>query len=782
MMPMLKLLLTIILLAGSTLTFAQQTGTIDGTVKTSDGQPAIAITISLSGITKGTITDGQGSFSITRIKAGSYTVKASAVGLISQKQNVTVVAGQTITLNLMLTENANQLNEVTIRSGRMKFGDKQSETVARMPLANLENPQVYSVISSALMKEQNIVDYKTAMRNAPGTSTIAQAGNGRAYTFMRGFITGNWVRNGLAAYQFSAIDPANIDRIEVIKGPSGTLFSNSVISYGGLINRVTKKPMDNAFAELSYTGGSFGLHRITADVNTPLNESKSVLFRVNAAYHRAGNFQDAGFERNFFVSPSLTYKVNDKLNFNIETELYQRHTGSINGFNIADPTAWAGKSIKDIPLDYKRSYQGNDIDTKLTNYNAYLQANYQISKQWKSTTLFTFNGVFAPHQMFLDKTILSPTEMQRSVFLLSDKYHQTEVQQNFNGDIYTGSIRHRLLVGVDYLAYRQDPYFFVSANYDVIDYTKPGNFFVNRADFDKKISPLKRSPSDQNIYNTAGYVADVINFTGRLNVMASIRVDHYTDKGFHDINADTYSGAFSQTNWSPKFGAIYQIVKGRLSAFANYQNGFSYNGGKDQNGQLFKPEQAFQYEGGLKLETADGRLSSTLSYYNIKVKDKLRTDPGNNLFTIQDGTQRSRGIEADVVASPITGLNLVAGYAYNDNVYTQAEADIVGNRPYGAPKHLINAWISYALQRGTLKGLGIGAGGNYSSAAFGDDTDLLIVPSYKLFSATAFYDQPKYRIGLKLDNITNERYWGPFIQPQALRSASLNFTYKFGSR
>lgn len=770
-----------IFLLTSVFSFAQ-TGNIKGVVKTSDGQPATGITVGLTGTTKGTMTDEKGAYELTKVKAGNYNLKLSAIGLTGREQGITIVAGQTLKVDFTLDQDARQLADVVISTNRrLKFGDKQSESVARMPLANLENSQVYSVIPNALLREQNIVDYKTALRNAPGTSTIAQAGNGRAYTYMRGFITGNWVRNGVAAYQFSAVDPANIDRIEVIKGPSGTLFSSSVISYGGLINRVTKKPVDTAFAELAYTGGSFGLNRATVDLNTPLNNSKSVLFRINAAYDHNGSFQDAGFERNIFVAPTLTYKVNNKLSFNIEAELYRRHTGTVNNFNISDLKYWAGKSLKDIPVDYNRSYQGNDIDSKLTNYNVFLQANYQISKQWRSQTLFTLNGVYAPRQTFIDKYIDDDTKMSRQAFLLSDKYHQTEIQQNFNGDVQIAGMRHRLLLGFDYIAYRQDPYYYAFTNYDVINYREPGNFFVSRSDFDKAIAPLPTSPADQNNYNTAAYVADVINLTDRFNVMASLRIDRYKDNGSHDLTSNTYDAAFSQTKASPKFGAVYQLVKGQLSAFANYQSGFSYTNVKDQSGKVFKPEQAFQGEAGLKLETASNKLSATLSYYDISVNDKIRANPSNRNLYVQDATQSSKGLEAELIANPVSGLNLIFGYAYNASKYTKADSAVTGKRPSSTPKHLINGWASYAFRQGSLKGFGLGFGGNYSSISFYDDENYITIPSYVLLSSTAFYDRGKYRVGFKVDNLTNEHYWGPFFQPQATRSFSVNLSYRFSA-
>lgn len=772
------------LLTFLTLTSLAQTipkGTVRGTVITVDGQPAAYVNVMLKGTNRGVLTDEAGRFTLKNVPVGPQRLFISLMGHQSEEQSIDVQPGETVTRNIALAETARQLQEVVVNGGN-RFSRKETDYVARMPLANLENPQVYSIIPSTLLKEQNIVDYKTAMRNAPGTSTLAQAGNGRSYTLMRGFITGNWVRNGLAAYQFSAVDPANIERIEVIKGPSGTLFNTSVISYGGLINRVTKKPTETAFAELAYTGGSFGLNRVTADVNTPLNASKRVLFRLNAAYHRQNSFQDSGFERNYFIAPSMTYRLTDKLSVNVEAELYQRHTSFIGDIGIGDYSYWKGKTFRDIPVDYTRSYQGNDVDTRLTNYNLYAQGTYQFNEHWRSQTLFTVNGVSAPNQLFLFKTVLNTTDMQRRVGRLSDQYHQTQIQQNVNGDVRIGNVRNRLLFGLDFVAYRQDPYYFINTNYDQINYTQPGNFFVSRESINRALDTLTVSKSDQNTYNSAVYVADVINLTDRLTLLASVRVDHYQDKGAHDLTADSYDGAFSQTKASPKFGLVYQLIKNQLSLFGNYQNGFSYTNSKDENGKLFKPEQAFQYEGGVKLEAANNKLSATISYYDILVKDKLRANPANPNFYVQDATQRSRGLETELIANPVRGLNILLGYGYNDNVYTKAEAEIEGKRPYGTPAHLINGWVSYVLRQGSLKGAGIGAGGNYASRSYADDTNLLIAPSYSVLSATLFYDRPTYRIGLKLDNMTNERYWGPFIQPQPTRSFSVNLSYKFASR
>lgn len=778
---LLTLAVLVILLIIPDRIFAQSSaGSVNGTITTSDDKPASGVTIQVTGLSKNAVANDKGYFQIRNLAAGNYVLHISLIGYQTQQEQVTVAAKQTTTVNIQLKVSKNELQEVVVKSGHSKSGKKESEYVARMPLSNLENPQVYAVISNEIMKEQVITDYKSALKNAAGTSTLSQAANGRSYTFMRGFITGNFIRNGLGASQYSAIDPANLDHIEVIKGPSGTLFGTGNISYGGLINRVTKKPFDTAHTEISYTAGSFGLNRITADINTPLSADKRALFRLNTAFHSQGSFADAGFERNYLIAPSFTYKVNDRLSFNVEAELYQRHTQAMASYNFDNSALWANKSIKDVGLGYNRSYSSNDVDTRLLNYNVYLQANYKISKQWTSQTLFTINGVDAPEQYFMNPTVLAHDSLRRSVGKLSDAYHSTQIQQNFNGDVHIGSVRNRILLGLDYTGYFQDPNYFISTVYDVINYKNAATPFISKAALHRALDTLSASPGDQRTNNYAAYAVDVVNLTDRIIAMLSLRIDRYQDKGYRDLNSGITGPGFAQTKVSPKLGLIYQLVKNQVSLFGNYQNGFNYNSGqKSEDGKLFKPEQAYQYEGGVKLETFSNRLSATLSYYNILVNDKLRADPNNPNFSVQDASQSSKGLEAELIANPVDGLNITLGYGYNENVYKKSDAGLEGKHPYSTPANMFNGWASYTILRGKFKGAGIGAGGNYASQSFFNDNNTLILPSYVVLGATAFYDKPSYRIGLKADNLGNEQYWGPFGQVQMPRSFSANLTVKF---
>ena len=177
-----------------------------------------------------------------------------------------------------------------------------------------------------------------------------------------------------------------------------------------------------------------------------------------------------------------------------------------------------------------------------------------------------------------------------------------------------------------------------------------------------------------------------------------------------------------------------------------------------------------------------------MSYYNIKVTNVLRTDPNapqSAFAQIQDGTQLSRGIEAEVIANPFAGFNLVTGFAYNNSKYTKANADVLNLRPATASSpYSANFWLSYRLQQAAVKGLGFGFGGNYASDNKVVNSTVLGVftlPSYTILNAGAFYDQPKYRFGLNVNNLGNKKYWTGYgtVNPQNLRQYLASFAYKF---
>lgn len=791
-------ILALLLLINTLPTLAQQArGTLKGKVITIKNDPAENVSVTLKGTKFGTITDENGLFEI-KAPEGNYTLVISEVGAKGQEKAVSVKAGQTTNLQTITVDNTvHGLQEVNINANKTnKFKRTRSEDVAKMPLANLENPQVYNTISSQLIQEQLIFSVDDALRNTPGLQKMWDAtgrgGDGGAYFNSRGFIVQSSIRNGIAGKVTNSVDAANIERIEVIKGPSGTLFGNALTSYGGLINRVTKKPYDTFGGEVSLSGGNFGFYRGSADINTPLDKDKKVLFRLNTAFNHDGSFQNNGFSRNLVIDPSIVYKANDRLTISADAELsYGKNVGkTIYFFPYGLTVEQMGFSSPDKSnIDYRQSYHGDGLTQISQNKNFYGEVKYKISDAWTSRTNLSYTHSYSDgHGLYY---YLLPGDMisRNDQATRNSKDDMFEVQQNFNGDFKIGKFRNRFVGGLDFFRENSKQYFYGST-LDTVSVTGNHNYSnFNGAALDAMYAAGNIGFTYPAMYkrNTySAYISDVFNITDELMASAGLRVDRFDNKGNYDPVSQKTSGAYKQTAFSPKFGLVYQPVKDHVSLFANYQNSFNNQTGTTENNKPLKPEQANQIEGGVKLDLFDGKLSSTVSYYDIKVKDIVRPSTVNPVLSVQDGTQFSKGFEAEVIANPVPGLNLTAGFTYNNSKLTKtADATIEGLRPAtaGSP-YQANFWASYKIQQGAVKGLGFGIGGNYASdnkVINSHTLGVFTLPSYTILNASAFYDTNRYRFGAKLDNFTNQKYWIGYgtVNPQKLRSFALSATYKF---
>lgn len=148
------------------------------------------------------------------------------------------------------------------------------------------------------------------------------------------------------------------------------------------------------------------------------------------------------------------------------------------------------------------------------------------------------------------------------------------------------------------------------------------------------------------------------------------------------------------------------------------------------------------------------KLSFIASYYRINIDNATRLN--EELFTIQDGKQLSKGLDLELITQPIPGLNILAGYGYNDNRIVRAalDANIDGNKVGSAPENVANLWVSYTFQK-QLKGLGFGAGMNYVDKMFKASDNKFFIPSYTL----VYYNKQAWGIQVKANNIFNEKYW-----------------------
>ncbi|MDJ1505617.1 TonB-dependent receptor [Xanthocytophaga agilis] len=789
------------------LAFAQN-GNLQGSVKTSDGSPAEFVNITIKGSRKGALTDKNGNYQLKGVSEGTQTVIASFVGLETQQQTVDIKTGQTTTLDFLLKENAAQLQEIVVSS---TGPNRETVSVAKMPLKNLENPQVYSIISSELMTQQVITSYDDAMRNVPGITrtweSTGRAGDGASYFALRGFEAQTTLVNGLPGLTSGNLDPANVEEIQVIKGPSGTLFGGSFYGYGGFINTITKKPHYTFKGTLTYNAGSFGLNRITADINTPLSKTEKVALRINTAYHTENSFQDAGFKKSFFIAPALVYEVNDRLSFHFLTEILDEERAVPPVFFHSDRASTLPfKNLKELNLNNSLSFTSNDLTIKNPRFNLQGQMIYKLSSQWTSQTVLSratvrSNGFYT----YIWDDVSGDNYFSQYFHKEQQVTYTTDIQQNFNGDFKIGSLRNRVVIGLDFFnrnvidngsgwAYARG----VTPQGDV-NYVEPFSgdtlppVYLTEASIDNILAGTEGSHSNISNSSYSIYVSDILNITPGLLIMGSLRGDYFDSKGEKSTSEDD----FDQFALSPKLGLVYQPVIDKVSLFFNYMNAFinvapqqvTDADGSNPRVKSFKPEHADQLEYGVKTSLFSDNLYATLSVYDIKVSNRVMPDPSNPRSVTQGGKVGSKGFELELTANPLRGLNIIAGYSHNETkVIAGDQTDFYsepGRSPGGqGPQNLANLWATYQFTTGKLRNLGIGIGGNYASTykvIDNSQTGIFNLPSYTLLNASVFYNAERFRVSFNVNNITNEVYYIGYwsVNPQKPRNIAVGFTYKF---
>lgn len=687
------------------------------------------------------------------------------------------------------------IEEVKINSNFQKYKREKSATVSKMPLKDIENPQVYNTITSELLKEQVVTTFFDAIKNATGTTRLwestGRGGDGGEFYTVRGFSVQPTMLNGLPGLNQGTIDPANVDNIEVIKGPSGTLFGSSLISYGGLINIVTKKPYSKFGGEVGYNSGTYGMDRLTADVNIPLN--KDVALRINSAYQKENSFQDAGFNKSFFFAPSLSYKVTDKLSFLINTEFTNRNSAIAPMIFLSRYSPLSFNSIDLFEKNYKKSYTSNELTMSNPTFNLQAQMLYKLSNSWTSQTVLSrTNSKTDGYYSYLWDSA-NGDEFTRYISKRNGETLGNNIQQNFIGDFKVGNFRNRMVVGLDYY---QSNILNGSTNWvgagtvSLVNQSDSGQANLTQAGIDNLLAGSIEPNTNAESQVVSAYVSDVINFTDKFSVMASLRVDEFKGKTSY-YSAEEIK---SQVALSPKFGAVYQIVENKVSVFGNYMNGFKNiePGFVDVDGTntkigTFDPEHANQYELGLKTNLYKDVLSAAFSYYDITVSNILMAHPINPNASIQGGEVESKGVELSLTVNPTKGLNIIAGVSNNKSEVTKEApgAGYLGLRPEEAgPETLINFWANYTIIEGKLKGFGVGFGGNHGSehktlnrAIIGSFT----LPDYTVLNTALSYNSDKFSLNLKVNNLLNDKYYSGWstVSPQRLRSLSAGLTFKF---
>jgi iron complex outermembrane recepter protein len=608
-------------------------------------------------------------------------------------------------------------------------------------------PQTIQTIPQEVIENRQTNNLTETLRSVPGV--ISESGTRQQFSdvLIRGFFA-DYRRNGLkeGLSQASGVQTANIDRVEVLKGPASVLYGQG--SFGGTVNIITKKPTDKPFYQVEGAIGNYDLYRGAIDLSGPLNESKTVKYRLNLAAEAEGSFIDFYDRDRFQIAPVLSWEISENTDITFEFE-YSSYSGNtdiglpVRGTILDNPNG-------EIPLDRFVSDPDRDFEDAefiLASYDL----EHRFSDNWRIRNAFQFTtrqySAFAtfPINLQEDNRTLELIYSDSPKFDIYDYLLDTYVVGNFN----TGGIEHELVAGIELFRSElfgsfdegeRSPIDIFTPNYDNIIYPPPTDIF-----------------QDETVNQNLGiYLQDKVEFTDSLILLVGGRFDIVNTK-FNDLIAETVD--FDQKEeFSPRVGIVYKPIP-EVSLYTSYSRSFVPNFfGRSEEGELFDPQRGTQYEIGAKAELND-KISITLAYFDLTITNVLTEDDDNPAFSVQTGEQNSKGVELFASGEILPGWDVIGGYVYNDATVTEDNLIPVGNRLNNVPEHAISLLTNYEIQQGDWKGLGFSLGIYFVGDRQGDLDNTFEVPGYTRTDASIFYNRGKFRTALNFRNIFDIDYF-----------------------
>lgn len=781
-----RIILFMLLIGLSTAAWSQSMGTLRGKVQDQEGSPIPFASVILHGTNYGVATSEDGSYQFSA-PAGNYTLDISAVGFASIHQKISLRSGQVSTAptaSLKVSEAV--LKEVTITGASSSYKVENPSESLRLNESLIEIPQNIQVITAQVLEDQQVMDMADGViRNVSGASRLEHWGNLYARINMRGSRAAAF-RNGMnvtSNWGPLTEDMSFVSNIEFVKGPAGFMMSNGDPS--GIYNVVTKKPTGLTQGEVTMTMGSFDLYRGTMDLDGKLSKDGKLLYRLNVMGQSQNSFQDFTFQNRYSIAPVISYQLSEDTKLTLEyvhqhvkmSNVGSAYVFSTEGYGIYDQSF----TIAEPGLD----------PTRIDDNSVMANLQHTINSDWKVTgQLAYFNYQQEGSSMWLNY-VDADANLLRYVSIWDALGESAYGQVYLNGEVKTGAVNHRILAGLDmgtkeYTADWSQSHQLDSAgayfNMNNPVYGRPVNGLPQ---FDRSKSLKQRANTTAITQSYSGFYAqDELGFfdnTLRLTLAARYT---YTSQ-------NSYGTTVEDSKLTPRFGLSYSIDK-ETSVYALFDQTFVPQSGLLSNGDKPKPITGNNMELGVKHDFFGGKLSTSLSAYRILENNQLVNDPEDptGQFSLQIGQSRAQGIEFDARGHVLPGLEIIANYAYTDNVVTKAapESPVGGTLP-GFAKHLANAWIIYSLQEGPLRGFGLSAGFTYQ----GDRStwnwaqgNQLPLPNYFKIDGGLSWENDNLSIRANVFNVLNEYLYSGsayatyyYYQAEAPRNARLSLGYRF---
>lgn len=633
----------------------------------------------------------------------------------------------------------------------------RSVTATKTNTPLIEVPQSISVIGAEQIRDQKLVSkFDDTLRYTPGVVAGTFGTDFRDDWFMiRGFDAqqDSLFLDGMNLFYFAfagfKLQPFNLERVEVLRGPSASLYGGS--APGGLVNAVSKLPPAEPIRYIEAGVNNFGNAYTQFDFGGPVEMQPGngkLLYRVVGQVQGGGTQTNFVNNDNYFIAPSVTWMPD------IDTRLTVFAMASHNQTRAPNFLPYEG-TVTNAPFGRipTNLFTGDPSADRYTRTQQ--MVSYQFEKHLTDNATFRQNARAAHVEvnytgMFGQGWATTPADanIMRGNFLAASKATQLNMDNQFEYRFSTGPFQHTTLMGLNLRHYAIDDKQGIGTGTD-----------LNVLNPVYDVNTPYDGPLYQDTYLTQGqvglYLQDQIKWE-RFTLILSGRNDWV-----NLINNDRIYTPVSRqdSKFTGRAGLIYNFDNG-LAPYASYSTSYNPIIGLNSAGGLLLPETAEQTEVGVKYQPVGLNARFGVALFDLKRKNALTTDPNNVLFQTQNGEVTSRGLELEALANITRDFKVVASYT-NYELFVSKDLDqtLIGKVPTSRPRQVASLWTDYTIREGSLDGLGFGGGVRYVGSSFADNMNTLSVPAVVLGDLAVHYEWAnQWRAAVNVVNIADTQY------------------------
>ena len=653
-----------------------------------------------------------------------------------------------------------------------------SSTGTKTDTPLMETPVNIQVITPQVLEDQTATSLDQALTNVSGV--ISNESN-QEHIIIRGFDTNQTVFvDGFRIYDYQGtgnINLTNTDTIEVMKGPAATLYGEA--QPGGIINIVSKQPQATPYSSVEQSVGSWNHYITKFDSTGPVNEDKTLLYRLDGSYDTSNYWRDGVYNKSTSIAPTFKWIISPQTQATIKVEYthnpYVVDNGQVVPFingqlvpisrtaNFYDPAL--DRAVDDTTrIGFNWSHQFND--------------DWSIKNQFMSNSAHGVGTYVNGGAGFLPPgtpgNIGNDWNFSRNASYTDFTQNTKATSLDLTGHFDTAGLKHTLLMGADYSITTSPTSFMGGLNNSTISVSNP----VEPGSAALALDPNNLYYSGQNTYDTGAYIQDQIKLPHNVDLLAGLRYQAWRLSSWYDLEGSTNAGftglvqnpSYNDSAVTPRLGIVWEAEKW-LSLYGQYSDNYFPNQGFDYQHQTLKATGAKNEEIGLKTQTVDGKLKATLTYFdltktNVVSADLTHLDLITGLYDYQTtiGEVNSKGVELDVQGEIKPHWNVIVTYAYTDAKVTfdTNTPSTVGNRMQNVPLNMASLWNTYDFTNGEMAGWTLG-GGIVARGSSLDASNTITTPGYAILNAMARYttkwNKSKLTTQVNINNLFNVNYY-----------------------